>query len=145
MQWKFGAHVALTAALLMMGVATSRADHGGSSSSTATTSTRLRTKLTGAAIATKTPEGEADFRTDSRGRTRLSVEVENVNLPAGTALTVAVVHGAASTNVGTITLSATMENELELNSQNGDLVPAVVKGDMVTVSNGATAILAGVF
>jgi hypothetical protein len=35
--------------------------------------------------------------------------------------------------------------ELELNSQDGDTVPALVKGSMVTVANGGTTILAGVF
>jgi hypothetical protein len=39
--------------------------------------TRLKTKLSGAAIQGKTPEGSAEFRSDSNSRTRLNVEVEN--------------------------------------------------------------------
>ncbi len=105
---------------------------------------RLRTTLAGAAIQGIKPEGNADFRNDGQGRTRLNVEVENVNLPAGTVLGVAVVHAGVSTMVGSITLGSG-ENELELDSQNGATVPAVVSGDMVTVSNGAAVILAGAF
>jgi hypothetical protein len=106
---------------------------------------RLRTKLAGGAIAGKRPEGNADFRSE-QGRTRLSVEVENVNLPDGTVLTVSVQHGTVITVVGTITLnSASPENELELDSQHGDTVPAIVAGDMATVANGAAVILAGAF
>lgn len=107
------------------------------------TETRLRTRLSGAAIAGKTPEGSADFRQDtSRNRTRLQVEVENVNLPAGTVLTVMLNH---ATKVGTITLGALGFGELELDSQDGDAVPAVTTGTTITVMNGANAILAGVF
>jgi tetratricopeptide (TPR) repeat protein len=73
-------------------------------------------------------------------------EVENVNLPDGTVLTVSVTHAGAATTVGTITLNAaTSEDELELDSQHGDTVPSIVSGDMITVSNGAAVILAGVF
>jgi hypothetical protein len=105
---------------------------------------RLRTTLAGAAIQGIKPEGNADFRNDGQGRTRLNVEVENVNLAAGTVLSVAVVHAGVSTMVGSITLGSG-ENELELDSQNGATVPAVASGDMVTVSNGAAVILAGAF
>jgi uncharacterized phage protein gp47/JayE len=106
---------------------------------------RLRTTLAGAAIQGRKPEGNADFRNDSQGRMRLNIEVENVNLPSGTVLTVAVVHAGVSTMVGTITVGGTGESELELESQNGAMVPAIVSGDMVTVSNGAAVILAGAF
>ncbi|HLK68234.1 MAG TPA: hypothetical protein VKU19_32595 [Bryobacteraceae bacterium] len=106
---------------------------------------RLRAKLSGPAIQNKTPEGSADFRMDDKGRARLNVEVENVNLPAANVLTVAIVHAGASTTAGTITLSATGFGELELESQNGAIVPAVQAGDMVTFSNGATVVLTGIF
>jgi hypothetical protein len=106
---------------------------------------RLRTTLAGAAIAGKKPEGNADFRSET-GRMRLSVEVENVNLPDGTVLTVAVSHAGASVTVGTITLNSKGNgNELELDSQHGDTVPAISSGDMISVSNGAAVILAGAF
>ena len=44
--------------------------------------------------------------------------------------------------VGTIALGSLGGGELELEAQNGALVPAIVSGDMVTVSNGAAVILA---
>ncbi len=105
---------------------------------------RLRTTLAGAAIANIKPEGNADFRMQS-GRTRLNVEVENVNLASGTMLTVSVTHAGVATVAGTITLGGSGETELELDSQNGDAVPAIVSGDMISVSNGAAVILAGAF
>jgi hypothetical protein len=130
----------LTIAVLAVGTASmANADHGNGNNNNA--ETRLRTRLAGAAIQGQTPEGSADFRVDAKNRSRLNVEVEHVNLPAGTVLTVSV-GGSA---VGTITLSALGFGELELNSQDGDTVPAVKAGDMVVVSNGATAILTGVF
>jgi hypothetical protein len=130
----------LTIAVLAAGTASvAKADHGNGNNNNA--ETRLRTRLAGAAIQGQTPEGNADFRIDAKNRTRLNVEVEHVNLPAGTVLTVTV----AGNVVGHITLSALGFGELELNSQDGDTVPAVKAGDMVVVSNGATAILTGVF
>jgi hypothetical protein len=137
-------HVALALALLVTGaVNVIQADNGGKNGQN--NETRLKTKLAGAPIQGKTPEGSADFRSDSRGRSRLNVEVEHVNLPAGTMLTVSVQHGAVITNVGMITLSALGGGELELDSQDGATVPAVQPGDMVTVANGGVTILAGVF
>jgi len=131
----------VAAALLLVGMTSHVwADHGSNN-----TETRLRTKLSGAAIQGKTPEGSADFRSDTRGRMRLDVEVENVNLPSGTMLQVAVTRGTATILTGNITLKAGGAGELELNSQDGDTVPMLQSGDMITVSNAGTAILAGVF
>jgi hypothetical protein len=75
---------------------------------------------------------------------RLQVEVEHVNLPTGTVLVVSVSHAGAFTSVGQITLRSG-ENELELETRDGNTVPAVVTGDMVVVSNAGTPILTGVF
>jgi hypothetical protein len=109
-------------------------------------SSRSRTPLAGPAIAGQTPNGHAEFRVDSEhGRTRLNVEVEDVNLAAGTMLDVVVNHAGASTKVGTIKLDALRSGELELNSEDGDTVPAVQMGDIVIVMNGGVAILTGVF
>ncbi len=106
---------------------------------------RLRTQLAGGAITGQTPSGNADFRIESaRNRSRLNVEVEHVALPDGTALDVAVVHAGVSTVIGTIKLKLGF-GELELNSQDGETVPTVVTGDMVTVSNAGSPILSGVF
>lgn len=107
------------------------------------TETRLRTRLSGAAIGAKVPEGSADSRQDtSRNRARIQVEVENVNLPVGTILTVVLNN---VTTIGTIKLGATGFGELELDSQDGDTVPTVAPGNTITVLNGASAILAGAF
>jgi hypothetical protein len=144
----FRSHTTLAATLLILGAAVAvRADgdKNGQNNNNQNAEMRSKTKLSGAAIQGKTPEGSAEFRSDARGRSRLDVEIENVNLPAGTVLQVSVVHGTVTTAVGMITLSSHFGGELELNSQDGDLVPAVQSGDMITVSNGAVMILAGVF
>ena len=99
----------------------------------------------GAAISGKTPYGSAEFRVDSPSRSRLNVEVENVNLAPGTVLNVNLSHLGVPAVIGHITLSATGNGELELESQHGDVVPAVVSGDIVTVDNEGSPILAGVF
>ena len=130
----------LAIAILAIGATVAKADHGNDNNN----DTQLRTRLAGAAIQGKTPEGNAEFRV-CRGRTEFKVEVENVNLAAGTILTVSVQHSGVTTSVGQITLSALGFGELDLQSQDGDTVPAVQKGDMVIVSNGGTAILSGVF
>ena len=104
---------------------------------------RMRTALTGGAIAGMTPSGHADYRAIAgQGRARLNVEVEDVNLAAGTKVDV-FVDGA---QVGSITIGAApvRGGELELNSQDGQAVPAVSSGAVVVVRNGAAAILSGV-
>ena|SRR5690348_1187064 len=131
---------ALAVTALMAG--TLSADDGKNNNNT---EVRLRTALAGGAIAGKTPTGNADFRSESsKNRTRLNVEVENVNLPDGTMLTVSVTHMGVTTMVGSITLRSGF-GELELDSQDGDTVPAIAKGDMIAVSQGATGILSGTF
>ena len=103
---------------------------------------RMRTALAGGAIAGLVPSGQADFRAiESQGRTRLNVEVEDVNL-VGSKVDVFV----DGEKIGSITISAApiRGGDLELNSQDGQLVPAVKSGAIVVVRNGATAILSGV-
>ena len=107
------------------------------------TEIRMRTSLSGGAIAGLVPSGKADFRAiESQGRTRLNVEVEDVNLAAGTKVDVFV----DGEKAGSITISAApiRGGELELNSQDGQVVPAVKSGALVVVRNGTTAILSGV-
>lgn len=77
------------------------------------------------------------------GRTEFKTEVENVNLAQGTVPDACSM--AASQVVGHITLSAFSSGELELESQDGDIVPAVQAGDMVIVSIAGVTILSGVF
>ena len=102
---------------------------------------RLRTRLAGGAIDRLTPSGSAEFR--ARGsRAKFNVEVEDVNVAAGTKLSVFL----NGNEVGTITVSPApiRGGELEFNTQDGDAVPTAAAGDVVTVRNGATAVLSGV-
>jgi len=106
------------------------------------TEIRLEARLAGAAINGLLPKGEAKFRSRSNGQRDLDVEVEKVNLPAGTVLNVLVNNGT----VGQIVLSSTLENELELETEHGAVVPNVTSTSTVVITNaqGAT-ILSGVF
>lgn len=102
---------------------------------------RLSTALVGGAINGLVPSGHADYRA-SAGRARLNVEVEDVNLAAGTAVGVFV----DGTQIGSITISDApiRGGELELNTTDGEPVPEVKRGSLVVVKNGETAILSGV-
>lgn len=101
---------------------------------------RLRTPLTGGALGGQQPSGHLDFRTDSaRGTTRLSVEVEDVNLPPGTVLQLEV-EGRVVT---TFRLGAGGFAELELDSRNGDLVTQVRAGAGVRILSPNGPILSG--
>ena len=73
--------------------------------------------------------------------------MQHVNLAAGTILTVFLQSGAQAPplRIGQITLSAWGFGELELDSEHGAIVPAVQNGDVLSVANGTTAILAGAF
>lgn len=104
--------------------------------------TRLESRLAGAPIGGLTPKGHAKFILRIDGRQKLNVEIEKVNLPAGTVLNVLV----NNIKVGEITLSQMLENELELDTEHGDVVPTVTTLSTVVVTNpqGAT-ILSGVF
>jgi hypothetical protein len=102
---------------------------------------RLRTTLRGARINGLKPSGHADFRSRP-GRSRLNVEVEDVNVAPGTVLRV-LVDGSP---VGTIRVDAmTRGGELELNTNDGDMVPSVKPGSIVVVRSSERALLAGVF
>lgn len=104
---------------------------------------RIRTKLTGGAIGGVTPEGDAKFR--SRGTSsNFSVDLEDVNLPDGTKLTVTLMRGTTVIPAGSLTL-AHHEGEGEVSTSDGDIVPQAVAGDIVVVSNAAgDALLTGV-
>ena len=106
---------------------------------------RLGTRLAGGAIGGLEPSGHADFRARS-GRARLNVEVEDVNLAEGTALAVSIVVDGMKISAGTIRVSAApvRGGELELNTQDGQSVPAVKSGTMVIVEGPNGAIMSGV-
>ena len=99
-------------------------------------------RLAGAAINGVTPEGEADFRSRVDGRRRFKVEVEDVNLPAGTLLNVLV----DNVKVGTLTINDQFSGELELDSNNGQVIPTVNSGTKVMVTDQTgSVIVAGDF
>lgn len=101
---------------------------------------RREINLSGDDINGVTPKGKAEFRVRGQ-QTKFKVEVERVSLPDGTVLTVKV----NDNTVGTLTLNL-RTGELELNSNDGDTVPAVQTGDRVTVTDSSgTVLLSGQF
>ena len=102
---------------------------------------RLEANLVGPAIGDVTPEGEADFRaTLEADRRRLDVEVEDVKLPDGAILIVTIDDLA----VGTILLEGG-EGELDMDTEDGEMVPHPNVGAVVEVFSGEMRILSGVF
>lgn len=103
--------------------------------------TRMRTQLAGARINNMSPSGHADFRASS-GRARLNVQVEDVNIAVGSVLDVYL----DGQKIGSLSVAAVvLGGELELNTQDGDMVPTVSKGSWVLVKHGDRAVAAGVF
>jgi Calx-beta domain/Domain of unknown function (DUF4214) len=98
----------------------------------------VQTSLSGAAINGLVPSGVAEHRTQSDGSRRFKVEVEDVNLPAGTVLNV-LVNG---TNIGTLTINSFRQGELERNTNDGQAVPNVANGTTVAVRTQAGATVA---
>lgn len=103
---------------------------------------RIESRLAGAAIAGLRPKGHAKYEVRSNGRRKFNVEVERVNLPAGTVLNVLV----DNVKVGEIVLTAMLERELELDTQRGSVVPIVINTSTVVVTKSdGTTILSGAF
>ncbi len=103
----------------------------------------LRSALSGGPIGGVEPSGSAKFRTgDVGGEARFSVEVEHLNLPAGTVLDVFVNGNRA----GSITLAGERfrGGELELETHDGNGTLAIKGGDTVTVSGPSGLVLSGV-
>jgi hypothetical protein len=98
--------------------------------------------LAGAVISGVTPTGTAVFRQGADNSRKLEVEVEHVNLPAGTVLNVLV----GGTKIGTITLDSLGAGQIELETERGRTVPVVNTGTSVAVTNQPGAnIVAGTF
>jgi len=103
---------------------------------------RIQTRLTGGAINGVVPSGNARFRSRT-GSSNFSVEVEDVNLPNGTVLTVTLNRGGAILPAGSLTLTARF-GEIDVNTKDGDVVPQAQSGDIVVVSGGGDPLLTGV-
>ena len=104
--------------------------------------TIIEAGLIGAAIGGRTPHGKAVFRQRPGNDRKLEVEVEDVNLPAGTVLNVLV----GGQQVATLTLGALRAGEVELETERGQAVPAITGGTSVVVRNQSGAnIVTGAF
>jgi len=108
---------------------------------TPTAEVRIEARLAGAAINGLTPTGHAKFRSRN-GNREFEIEVEHVNLPAGTVLNILL----DGVQIGQLTLSPTLENEFEIESEHGATVPSVAVGSTVVVTNAqGQTVLSGVF
>jgi hypothetical protein len=83
-------------------------------------------------------DGRADYR-ERDNSMRLNVEVEDVS-PNST-FTVEV----SGESIGTITTSSFGTGELELNTNDGQVVPKILGGDLVEIFQGAELVLSGGF
>lgn len=104
---------------------------------------RLRTQLAGGPLGGIVASGSADFRLrSSRNERSFNVEVENLNLPAGTTLQVWV----NNEPIGRLVVSGppARGGELELSSRDGAVVPKLETGDVISLRNNAGALLSGV-
>jgi hypothetical protein len=95
------------------------------------------TFLSGTALNGQTPKGEARYRTRP-DRRDFRVQVENVNVPAGTALNV-FVNGS---RIGALTINSFRQGELERNTNDGHVVPVISTGTTVAVKTAAGATVA---
>ncbi len=86
------------------------------------------------------PHGSAEYELYANGNRELEIEIEDVNLPAGTSLN-ALVDG---NSVGNIILAADQRGKLKLRTELGQTVPVTNDGSTVQVRNGSTVLVAGV-
>ncbi|MBS1797875.1 MAG: VCBS repeat-containing protein [Acidobacteria bacterium] len=96
--------------------------------------------LSGATIDGALPRGLGEFEVNNN-RTKLEVNLDQINLPIGTSLTIVIDDAPA----GSVALRERGEAEFKLRSDRGDTVPSVAAGSTITVKNGATTILSGTF
>jgi len=104
----------------------------------ADTETIIQARLSGPRLNNLIPSGLAESRVRSNGSQRLKVEVEDVNLTAGTVLNV-FLNGSS---IGSLTINSFRQGELQLESNNGRLVPTVPPGSVVEVKTQPGALVA---
>jgi hypothetical protein len=100
----------------------------------------LTANLTGDPIGNVTPHGFSNYFESSMSRS-LTVQASMVNLPAGTSLNVFL----NADSIGTFTLDMYQRGGLFLSTDHGGTVPNVVAGDTLSIKDGDTTILSGVF
>jgi hypothetical protein len=86
------------------------------------------------------PHGAAAYNVYPSGKRELEVEAEDVNA-VGATLT----YFLNGVSIGQMTVGADFKAKLQLSTEAGQTVPVVTNGNTVTVRNGATMILSGVF
>ncbi len=86
------------------------------------------------------PHGAAEYQLYASGHREIEVEIEDVSLPAGTALN-AIVDG---NSIGSVVLEADQRGRLKLRTEDGQTVPVTNDGSTVEVRNGTTVLVAGV-
>ena len=96
--------------------------------------------LTGNTVNGVLPSGYAEFEVHS-SRIELEIRVRQINLPPGISLSVLV----DNAGIGFLSLENNGEGRLQLRTDNGQTVPAVVAGSTIQIKNGGTTILAGTF
>ncbi len=107
-----------------------------------TSETIINAGLSGAAIGGQTPTGKAVYRERPGNDRKLQVEVQDVNLPAGTTLNVLV----AGQKVGTLAIDALRAGRLELETGRGQAVPVAANGTAIAVTNASGAsVVAGTY
>jgi hypothetical protein len=103
--------------------------------------TQILATLTGSPIDGVTPTGLADYSADDRGRRRLDVQGSNINLAAGTTLTVSINNAV----IGTANVTTCNTIFFRLRTDDGQTVPVITAGMPVQISNGGNVVLAGTF
>ena len=121
-----GLAVLMCSGVVALSPSAALADKGGREKNVKTS---VRIAFTGPAIGGVKPSGHAQFEIEGTRR-KLEVEVEKFNLADGTVVSVQI----NGNLVGMIKLVA-RHGELELESKNGAAVPAIQKGDIVTVTS----------
>jgi hypothetical protein len=87
------------------------------------------------------PHGAATYEVYSDGQRELEVEIEDLNLAAGTVVT-AFIDGSS---VGQMTLGIDHRGRLRLRTQDGQTVPNVNDGSTADVRNGQSILVTGIF
>ena len=85
------------------------------------------------------PHGNAEFQVFAGGQREFEVEIEDVNLAAGTSLTVFV----DGSSVGQLVLGTDRQGRLKLRTEDGQTVPDMNDGSVVQVRNGDVVLVSG--
>lgn len=139
----------LIVTILFLGSLPAFAKHGGSGggSGSGNTEVRLRTRLTGNAIGNLVPSGHADFRERAGRFVRFSAEVEDVNLAIDSELDVFVSPNSvcSGTLLGSLILGPApfREGDLNLDTRDGETVPQMTAGSIVSVCLNGSPVVSG--